>query len=292
MSNIFVQLVKELCEWFGVGMMECKKVLVENNGDIDVVIEWLCKNGLVKVDKKVDCVVVEGCIVVVQFVGKVVLVEVNCEIDFVIKNFDFVKFSDIVVMVVLEFGVVDIDVLKVVVFLGVSNVEEGVKVLIVIIGEKIEVCCMVCVEIDGVIGSYIYGGCIGVLVVLKGGFEELVKGVVMYVVVMNLQYIKVEDVLVEFVEKEKDIVLSQMIDKDKVKLVEILEKIIVGKINKIVFEVILFGQLYVLDINVIVGDVLKKDGVEVVLVVCLVVGEGIEKVQEDYVVEVVKVMQV
>ena len=292
MSNISAQLVKELRERSGAGMMECKKALVENNGDIDVAIEWLRKNGLAKADKKADRVAAEGRIVAAQSAGKAVLVEVNCETDFVTKNPDFVKFSDTVATVALESGAADIDTLKAATFPGASNVEEGAKALIATIGEKIEVRRMARVETDGVIGSYIHGGRIGVLVALKGGSEELAKGVAMHVAAMNPQYIKAEDVPAEFVEKEKDIALSQMTDKDKAKPAEILEKIIAGKINKIVSEVTLLGQPYVLDTNVTVGDALKKDGAEVVSVARLAVGEGIEKVQEDYAAEVAKAMQV
>jgi elongation factor Ts len=292
MSNISAQLVKELRERSGAGMMECKKALVENNGDIEVAIEWLRKNGLAKADKKADRVAAEGRIVAAQNGGKAVLVEVNCETDFVTKNPDFVKFSDAVATVALESGATDIDALKAAAFPGASNVEEGAKALIATIGEKIEVRRMARVETDGTIGSYIHGGRIGVLVALKGGSEELAKGVAMHVAAMNPQYIKAEDVPTDFVEKEKDIALSQMSDKDKAKPAEILEKIIAGKINKIVSEVTLLGQPYVLDTNVTVGDALKKEGADVVAVARLAVGEGIEKVQEDYAAEVAKAMQV
>ena len=292
MSNISAQLVKELRERSGAGMMECKKALVENNGDIDVAIEWLRKNGLAKADKKADRVAAEGRIVAAQSAGKAVLVEVNCETDFVTKNPDFVKFSDAVAAAALDSGAADIDALKAAAFPGASNVEEGAKALIATIGEKIEVRRMARVETDGIIGSYIHGGRIGVLVALKGGSEELAKGVAMHVAAMNPQYVKAEDVPADFVQKEKDIALSQMSDKDKAKPAEILEKIISGKINKIVSEVTLLGQAYVLDTNVTVGDALKKEGAEVVAVARLAVGEGIEKVQEDYAAEVAKAMQV
>ncbi len=292
MSNISAQLVKELRERSGAGMMECKKALVENNGDIEVAIEWLRKNGLAKADKKADRVAAEGRIVAAQAAGKAVLVEVNCETDFVTKNPDFVKFSDTVAAVALESGAADIDTLKAAAFPGASNVEEGAKALIATIGEKIDVRRLARVQSDGVIGNYIHGGRIGVLVALKGGSEELARGVAMHVAAMNPQYVKAEDVPADFVAKEKDIALSQMTDKDKAKPAEILEKIIAGKINKIVSEVTLLGQPYVLDTNVTVGDALKKDGAEVVSVARLAVGEGIEKVQEDYAAEVAKAMQV
>lgn len=292
MSNISAQLVKELRERSGAGMMECKKALVENHGDIEIAMEWLRKSGLAKADKKAGRVAAEGRIVAAQAGGKAVLVEVNCETDFVTKNPDFVKFSDTVADVALKSDAADIDALKAAAYPGASNVEEAAKALIATIGEKIDVRRVARVESDGTIGSYIHGGRIGVLVALKGGSEELAKGIAMHVAAMNPPYVKAEDVPADFIAKEKEIALAAMSDKEKAKPAEILEKIVAGKINKIVSEVTLVGQPYVLDTNVTVGDALKKEGADVAAVVRLAVGEGIEKVQEDYLAEVAKAMQV
>jgi elongation factor Ts len=141
---------------------------------------------------------------------------------------------------------------------------------------------------DGTIGNYIHGGRIGVLVALKGGTEDLAKGIAMHVAAMNPAYVRAEDVPADFLAKEKDIALSQMSDKEKAKPAEILEKIVGGKVNKIISEVTLLGQPYVLDTNTTVGDVLKKEGADVISVVRLAVGEGIEKVQDDFAAEVMK----
>ncbi|WP_424681288.1 translation elongation factor Ts [Frateuria sp. YIM B11624] len=288
MSNISAQLVKELRERSGAGMMECKKALVENNGDIDVAMEWLRKSGLAKADKKASRVAAEGRIVSAHKDGAAVLVEVNCETDFVTKNPDFVKFSDTVADVALKSGAADVAALNAAAYPGGSTVEEAAKGLVATIGEKIEVRRMARVESDGKIGSYIHGGRIGVLVAVKGGSEELAKGVAMHVAAMNPPYVRAEDVPADFIAKEKEIALSQMSDKDKAKPAEILEKIISGKINKIISEVTLLGQAYVLDTNTTVGDALKKEGADVQQVVRLAVGEGIEKVEEDFHAEVMK----
>jgi elongation factor Ts len=289
MSNISAQLVKELRERSGAGMMECKKALVENNGDIDVAMEWLRKSGLAKADKKASRVAAEGRVVTAQADGKAVLVEVNCETDFVTKNPDFVKFSDTVADVALKSGAADVAALNAAAYPGAGSVEEAAKGLVATIGEKIEVRRMARVETtDGKIGSYVHGGRIGVLVAIKGGSEELAKGVAMHVAAMNPPYVRADDVPADFIAKEKEIALSQMSDKDKAKPAEILEKIISGKINKIVSEVTLLGQAYVLDTNMTVGDALKKEGADVQQVVRLAVGEGIEKVEEDFHAEVMK----
>jgi len=288
MSNISAQLVKELRERSGAGMMECKKALVENNGDIETAMEWLRKSGLSKADKKASRVAAEGRIVAAQAGKTAVLVEVNCETDFVGKDASFLKFTDTVADIALKSGAADVDALKAAAYPDAGNVEEAAKALIAKIGEKIDVRRMARVESDGVIGSYIHGGRIGVLVSLKGGSEELAKGIAMHVAAMNPAHIRAEDVPADFVAKEKDIALSQMTEKDKAKPAEILEKIIAGKINKIVSEVTLLGQPYVLDTNTTVAEALKKEGADVVTVVRLAVGEGIEKVEEDFHAEVMK----
>jgi elongation factor Ts len=288
MSNISAQLVKELRERSGAGMMECKKALVENNGDIDTAMEWLRKSGLSKADKKASRVAAEGRIVAAQAGNTAVLVEINCETDFVGKDTSFLKFTDTVAEIALKSGAADVDALKAAAYPDAANVEEAAKAPIAKIGEKIDVRRMARVESEGVIGSYIHGGRIGVLVSLKGGSEELAKGIAMHVAAMNPAHIRAEDVPADFVAKEKDIALSQMTEKDKAKPAEILEKIIAGKINKIVSEVTLLGQPYVLDTNITVAEALKKEGADVVTVVRLAVGEGIEKVEEDFHAEVMK----
>ncbi|EIL92571.1 elongation factor Ts [Rhodanobacter fulvus Jip2] len=288
MSTISAQLVKELRERSGAGMMECKKALVENNGDIETAMEWLRKSGLAKADKKASRIAAEGRIVAAQTTGKAVLVEVNCETDFVGKDASFLKFSDAVADVALNSNAADIDALKAAAYPGGGTVEDAAKTLIATIGEKIDVRRLARVENDGTIGSYIHGGRIGVLVALKGGSEELAKGIAMHVAAMNPAYVRADDVPADFLAKEKDIALSQMSDKEKAKPAEILEKIVAGKVNKIISEVTLLGQPYVLDTNVTVADALKKEGADVISVARLAVGEGIEKATEDFAAEVMK----
>ncbi|KLD62273.1 translation elongation factor Ts [Dyella japonica] len=292
MTAISAKLVSELRERSGAGMMDCKKALVENNGDIDAAVEYLRKTGLAKADKKADRVAAEGRIATAQGNGNAVLVEVNSETDFVAKAPNFVQFTNEVAEAVLASGAANIDAAKAAAFPGADNVEAAAKSQTATIGEKIEVRRIAHVANDGPLATYSHGGKIGVIVALKGGSEELAKGIAMHVAAMNPPHIKPEHVPAEFIAKEKEIALSQMTDKDKAKPADILEKIISGKINKIVSEVTLVGQPYVLDTNTTVGDVLKKEGADVVAVVRLAVGEGIEKVQEDYLAEVAKAMQV
>ncbi|NII54144.1 translation elongation factor Ts [Luteibacter sp. SG786] len=287
MAEITASLVKDLRERSGVGMMECKKALVENNGDIEAAMEWLRKNGMAKADKKADRVAAEGLVAVAVDGGKGVMVEVNSETDFAAKNEQFIKFTKDVADVALAAGATDIDTLKGA-KLGSGTVEEGAKELTLTIGEKFDVRRIAAIQTDGVLGAYSHGGRIGVLVALKGGSEELAKGIAMHVAAMNPRFVSEKDVPADFLEKEKEIELSKMTDKEKAKPADILEKIVSGKVNKILADVTLVGQSYVIDTDITVGEALKKAGAEIVEVKRLAVGEGIEKVQDNFAEEVMK----
>jgi elongation factor Ts len=282
--------IKALREETSAPMMACRTALVEAQGDMEKAKALLLERGAAQAEKKAERIANEG--IVVSYIhagGKIgVLVEVNSETDFVAKDASFVKFSDTVADVALKSGANDVDALKASAFPGSSSVEEAAKALVATIGENIQVRRMARVSNNGTIGSYVHGGRIGVLVALKGGNEELAKGIAMHVAAMNPAYVRAEDVPADFLAKEKEIALSQMSDKEKAKPAEILEKIIGGKVNKIISEVTLLGQPYVLDTNTSVADVLKKQGADVISVARLAVGEGIEKVQDDFAAEVMK----
>ena len=286
--EITASLVKELRERTGAGMMECKKALVENAGDIDAAAEWLRKSGLAKADKKADRVAAEGIIVAAQDGGKAVLVEVNSETDFVAKDSNFLDFTKAVAATALSSGAADIDTLKAAKLPSGETIEEARAAVIAKVGEKVDVRRIVRLESTNNVAAYVHGGRIGVLVELAGGNEELARGLAMHVAAMNPPHNKAADVPAEFVAKEKEIELAKMSDKDKSKPADILEKIISGKIAKIVNEVTLYGQPYVLDTNQSVEQVLKAAGADVVGFQRLAVGEGIEKVVEDYAAEVMK----
>ena len=286
--EITASLVKELRERTGAGMMECKKALVENNGDIEVSIEALRKSGLAKADKKSDRVAAEGIIVAAQEAGKAVLVEINSETDFVAKDENFTNFAKSVVDAALSSGAADIDALKAAKLPSGETVDETRAAVIAKVGEKVDVRRIVRLESSNNVAAYVHGGRIGVLVELAGGDAELARGLAMHVAAMNPPHNKAADVPAEFVAKEKEIELAKMTDKDKAKPADILEKIISGKIAKIVNEVTLYGQPYVLNTDQTVEQVLKAAGADVVGFKRLAVGEGIEKVVEDYAAEVMK----
>ena len=293
MAEITASLVKELRERTGAGMMECKKALSETNGDIDAAAEALRKSGAAKADKKADRVAAEGRIAIANNGGKAVLVEVNSETDFVANDVNFKAFVDSVAAAALAAGAADVEALKSAKLASGETVEEARAIAVQKLGENIQIRRLVKLDTTNNVGAYVHtNGKIGVLVELAGGNAELASGLAMHVAAMNPPHNKAADVPAEFVAKEKEIELAKMSEKDKAKPAEILEKIISGKINKIVNEVTLYGQNYVLDGDKSVEAVVKAAGGDVVGFQRLVVGEGIEKVVEDYAAEVAKAMQV
>ncbi|MEG3789462.1 translation elongation factor Ts [Lysobacter sp. CCNWLW3] len=288
MAEITASLVKELRERTGAGMMECKKALTENNGDIDAAAEWLRKSGLAKADKKAGRIAAEGRIAVAQDGGKAVLVEINSETDFVAKDANFLGFTETVAQVALTSGAADAEALKAAKVASGETIEETRAAVIAKVGENVQVRRLVRIDSPNNVAAYVHGGRIGVLIEVKGGDMDLARGLAMHVAAMNPPHIKASDVPAEFVAKEKEIELAKMTDKDKAKPADILEKIIGGKIAKIVNEVTLYGQPYVLDTNQTVEQVLKAAGAEVVTSQRLAVGEGIEKQTDDFAAEVMK----
>ncbi|QYR52482.1 translation elongation factor Ts [Lysobacter soyae] len=287
MADISASMVKELRERTGAGMMECKKALTENNGDIEAAADWLRKTGLAKADKKADRVAAEGRISMATAPGKAALVEVNSETDFVAKDANFTGFADQVAQAALNAA--DIDALKNE-KIGDETVETTRAAVVAKVGENVQVRRMARIESANTIGAYVHGGRIGVLVELKGGNEELARGIAMHIAAMNPPYISPAHVPAEFVEREKEIALAQV--KDSGKPADILEKMISGKVDKTVKEITLTGQPYVLNSDLTVEAALKAAGAEVLKFERLAVGEGIEKVKEDYAAEVAKAMQV
>ena len=291
--EITASLVKELRERTGAGMMECKKALTEANGDINAAAEAMRKSGAAKADKKADRVAAEGRLGLAQDGGKAVLVEVNSETDFVANDDNFKSFVNAVAAAALASGANDVEAVKAATLADGRTVEEARATAVQTLGENIQIRRMVKVDTTGNIGAYVHtNGKVGVLVDLIGGDVELARGLAMHVAALKPPHNKAADVPAEFVEKEKEIELAKMTDKDKAKPADILEKIISGKIAKIVNEVTLYGQPYVLNTDQSVEQAVKAAGGDVVTVSRLAVGEGIEKVVEDYAAEVAKAMQV
>jgi elongation factor Ts len=291
--EITASMVKELRERSGAGMMECKKALTQNNGDMDVSIEWLRKQGLAKADKKASRVAAEGRIAMAQDDksgqgGSAVLVEINSETDFVAKDSNFVAFTEAVAKAALAASVQDVEALKAIKLPSGETVEEARAAIIAKVGENVQVRRMVRIASSNHVAAYLHGGRIGVLAEVKGGDAEFARGIAMHIAAMNPPYNKAADVPADFIAKEKEIELAKMSEKDKAKPEPILEKIIGGKLAKIINENTLYGQPYVLNTDQSVEAAAKAAGADVIGFKRLAVGEGIEKVVEDYAAEVMK----
>lgn len=286
--SITAAMVKELRERTGSGMMECKKALVETNGDMEAAIENMRKSGQAKADKKAGRVAAEGCVISAPSADgkRVALVEVNSETDFVAKADDFIAFANQVGQTIVNNDVVDVEALNALTLEGDSvTVDEKRRGIISKLGENINVRRFATVATEaGVIGSYLHGSRIGVLVELEGGDEELARDIAMHVAAIKPMCVSEDQVPADVIEKEKEIFKSQAAESGKP--AEIVEKMIVGKINKYLKEVTLLGQPFVKDGDVTVGKLLQQKGANVLSFVRLEVGEGIEKKEEDFAAEV------
>jgi len=284
---ITAALVKELRERTGSGMMECKKALVESNGDIDVAIETMRKAGLAKADKKSDRVAAEGVIAIETSAdGKnAVMLEVNSETDFVAKADDFINFVAHVGKVVLDKSPADVDAMMALPFDGGESIDTARQALIAKIGENIQIrrFSMISVE-DCVIGSYRHGDRIGSMVTISGGDMTLAKDIAMHVAASRPQAISGADLPSDLLDKERDIVATQARDSGKPEA--IIEKMVEGRMKKFVNEISLLGQSFVKDPDVTVEKLVANAGATVSEFAFFEVGEGIEKKEDNFAEEV------
>jgi len=283
--SITASMVKELRERTGAGMMECKKALVEADGNIDAAAEALRTAGAAKADKKAGRVAADGRVVIQANGSKAVIAEVNSETDFVAKDENFINFSDSVAAAALESGITDTAELASV-SLGASTVEAARTELIQKVGENISVRRAEIVANDGPIGFYTHGARIGAVVALEGGDEGLARDIAMHVAAINPTCIDESGVPEETLETEKRIFTEQAAESGKPP--EIIEKMIGGRISKFLKEITLVGQPFVKDDKQTVGQLLKSAGASVVSFTRYEVGEGIEKKEENFADEVMK----
>jgi elongation factor Ts len=281
--NITADTVKQLRERTGAGMMECKKALVESQGDLDAAAELMRKNGLAKADKKAARGGAEGTVAVERSGPHAVLVEVNCETDFVARGDEFLGYARDVARVALEKAPADLSALLAQAN-GAGTLDEQRRILIAKIGENISVRRFVRVTSQGPLGAYIHGGRIGALVALKGGDEALARDLAMHVAAVNPAYIDADGVPAAVLDKEREILAEQT--KAEKKPPEIIAKMVEGRLRKYLAEITLVGQPFVKDPDTTVEKLLKKAGASVVQFVRYAVGEGIEKKQDDFVGEV------
>ncbi len=284
MAAITAAQVKELRERTGAGMMECKKALVETEGDIELAIENMRKSGQAKAAKKAGRIAAEGTILTRSDDQVAIILEINSETDFVSRDEGFLAFANKVADVALENKIDDIETLKNTIVDG-KSLEKTRQDLITTIGENIQLRRINLLKANGEqIQSYIHGGRIGVIVSVEGADTELAKDIAMHIAASNPQVINPEEVAEDVVEKEKDIFVAQA--KESGKPDNIIEKMIGGRLKKFLGEVSLTGQPFVKDPSTSVGDLLKSNNATATAFIRYEVGEGIEKKEEDFAAEV------
>jgi elongation factor Ts len=278
-------LVKELRERTGAGMMECKKALVEAEGDIDTAADLLRKAGAAKADKKASRVAAEGRVVIRsdEQAGRHVVLEVNSETDFVAKDDNFRAFVEKLADIVLRERPANVEALLKTTVDG-KTVEELRLELVTKVGENISVRRFDVIESRGTVGAYVHGTRIGVLVEIEGGSPVLARDLAMQVASLAPRYVAGEDVPKEIVDKEREIILAQTAEEKKPP--EILAKMVEGKVRKFVDEITLTGQVFVKDDKKRVRDVLAANKAKVKTFRRYEVGEGIEKKATDFRAEV------
>lgn len=284
---VTASMVKELRERTGAGMMECKKALVETDGNLDAALDLLRKSGLAKADKKASRIAAEGLVILASNDSntEAVMVEVNSETDFAAKDANFLTFANAVAGNALAEGSTDVEALMATDLDG-ASLEIARQTLIAKIGENIQVRRIARMSSNGNIGTYIHGGRIGVLVELEGGDNNVARDVAMHIAAMNPEFIDVDDVPADVLEKEKQFLISQAADSGKP--ADIIEKMVTGRMRKHLSTITLLGQDFVKDSDITVAKLLEQNGASVKGFTRLEVGEGIKKKEDNFADEVMQ----
>ena len=282
--SISASMVKELRDRTGAGMMECKKALVETDGDMEAAVELLRKSGQAKADKKSSRVAADGRVVIKTDGLKAAIVEINSETDFVAKDENFVSFAEAVADAVLGSDLSDVDALASASLADGRTVEGARTDLVAKVGENISVRRFERLDAAENLGSYTHGARIGAVVSLDGGDAELARDIAMHVAASNPVCVDESGVPSETLERERRIFAEQAAESGKPP--EIVEKMVTGRVAKFLKEITLLGQPFVKDPDTSVGKLLKGAGAEVKGFVRFEVGEGIEKKEENFAEEV------
>lgn len=284
---ITAQQVKELRERTGAGMMECKKALTETNGDIEAAIEHMRKTGLAKAEKKAGRVAAEGALVVSisDDAKTATILEANCETDFVAMGDEFRTFANRLADMVREQAISDVDTLNAAEYQSGVTVDERRRELIAKIGENMAIRRFETIHADeGVIGAYLHGQKIGVLVEINTQDQELARDLAMHIAASNPTAIDAASLPAELVSKEEDIHRAKA--EQSGKPANIIEKMIEGSMRKFFGEVTLLGQKFVKNPDQSVEQLLKEKNAQVKRFIRFELGEGIEKEESDFVAEV------
>lgn len=283
---ITASMVKELRQATGAGMMDCKKALAETAGDMDAAIEELRKKGMAGADKKASRVAAEGIIAIAVSEDKksAIIAEVNCETDFVAKGDEFKNFANEIAAVALAADTTDSEVIMGLTMASGKTVDEVRREMIARIGENMALRFAQKLESNGIIGQYQHGEKIGVAVALDGGDDVLARDIAMHIAAVNPAAISADDVDQEMIEKERAFQIDQA--KESGKPMEIIEKMIEGRMRKYLADITLVGQAFVKDPEITIEKLLKANGATVTAFIRLEVGAGIEIVETSFADEV------
>ena len=285
MSNITAQMVKELRDRTGAGMMECKKALVESEGNMDKAIETMRKAGQAKADKKSSRIAAEGVVTLAMKDGYANMIEINCETDFVAKDENFLEFVKVISdasIVSYKENLED--------FINSKNasgktIEETRLELVSKVGENVKIRRIKSIDgKDSYLGHYMHGSKIGVVVTLEKENDELAKDICMHVAAMKPSALNANDISKNDLEKEREIYMAQA--KESGKPENIIQKMVDGKIKKYISEVTLVDQAFVKDNDITISELLKKNNNNILSFHRMEVGEGIEKKDENFADEV------
>ena len=276
--------VQELRVRTGAGMMDCKKALEGSNGDLDAAAEAMRKSGKIQAEKKSGRIAAEGLIVIKSNAALGLILEINCETDFVGRAENFKQFADAVAQLALDKRIESLAALSAAAFASGQSVESARQDLIAKLGENIQLRRLVLLhsEPETQIGAYVHTGRIGAMVKLQGGDAQLAKDLVLHIIAHNPLVISAEDVSNDVIAKEREIFTAQAQASGKPQAV--IDKMIEGRIKKFLSEVTLLGQNFIKDETKTVKTLLEESPAhaQVISFVRFALGEGIEKPTEDF----------
>lgn len=284
-TTITAALVQALRARTGAGMMDCKKALASVGGDLDAAAEAMRKSGQIQAEKKSGRIAAEGLVIIKSNLGTglAVILEVNCETDFVSRDENFQQFAEQTAQCALDNKIAAVELLLAATLANTGEtVEKNREALVAKLGENIQIrrLCLVHIESGTIFGSYVHMGRIGVMVQLKGGDEQLAKDLALHIIANNPAVISAKDISEQILVKEREIAMALAQSSGKPQAV--IEKMVEGRLTKFRDEMSLLGQAFIKDPNVQVGQLLENAGAEIINFVRFAVGEGIEKPSEDF----------
>lgn len=282
-TTITAAMVQELRARTGAGMMDCKKALTAAEGNLDAAAEAMRKSGQIQAEKKSGRIAAEGLILIKSNAERSIILEINCETDFVARDENFKQFAEAVTQLALDKHIESVETLLATSFPETGeSVENTRQSLIAKLGENIQIRRLAFVEAKAgsVIGSYVHTGRLGTIVQLQGGDEQLAKDLALHIIANNPLVVSADDVSKDLIAKEQEIFTAQAQASGKPQAV--IDKMIAGRVEKFLNEVTLLGQVFIKDETVNVETLLKRSQAKVVGFVRFAVGEGIEKPKEDF----------